>query len=120
MMALPSAIDICKGVPSTCSLLLRGVFQLGVVEPWGHWFSGELTRRGKPTTRKRGVLQTPRTLCDKLNSALYSTVRSLCGLSSVQPFVRWREKVIIIHTDSCIAQLVEPSPLTTIIETTAE
>ena len=29
MMALPSAMDICKGVPSTCSLLLRDVFQIG-------------------------------------------------------------------------------------------
>ena len=70
MMALPSAIDICKGVPDLHLFTASARrFSIRLVEPWGHWFSGELTRRGKPTTRKRGVLQTPRTLCDKLNSA---------------------------------------------------
>ena len=106
MMALLTAIDICKGRPSMCSLLLRGVFQIGPLS-LGDTDSVEGSRAvGGPATRKRGVLQTPRTLCDKLSSALYSTVRSLCGLSSVQPFVRWREKgKHIIDTASHIAAL---------------
>ena len=58
--------------------------------------SGVLARRGRPATHKRGVHQTPHALCDNMSSALYSTVRSLCGLRSRDASRHQREKHIIV------------------------
>ena len=71
---------------------------------------GELTRRGKPTTRERGVLQTPRALCDKLSYAYYSMVRSRYGLRSRSALAAPGRKDIIITIDLLTARLVKPIP----------